>query len=260
MTNLTLLGDNKELIILLKKVFHRAGLIDENFKSDNNNIEKGQSILVIEDSVELKKYESYLKKFNSGIDSGELNHGFLWTPNSNTENNGELESLISTYLNRKITYSRHNSVIRFTEDVIKTLEIEIEKEIKNNNVNLSIFYNIIDKDIGSNTCEILLDIFKIHKVPVDSSNPNLNVNKFSEIALEANVIVIVFDNQKEWAEIFAQEIWKKIGGVSTGIPILLIGTDSKEESKISVPNLKIASASKDLLALEIKVQHDELVK
>ena len=172
MTNLTLLGDNKELIILLKKVFHRAGLIDENFKSDNNNIEKGQSILVIEDSVELKKYESYLKKFNSGIDSGELNHGFLWNPNSNTENNGELESLISTYLNRKITYSRHNSVIRFTEDVIKTLEIEIEKEIKNNNVNLSIFYNIIDKDIGSNTCEILLDIFKIHKVPVDSSNPN----------------------------------------------------------------------------------------
>ena len=53
---------------------------------------------------------------------------------------------------------------------------------------------------------------------------------------------------------------EKIGGVSSGIPILLIGTDSKEESKISVPNLKIASASKDLLALEIKVQYDELVQ
>ena len=51
MTNLTVLGENKELIILLEKVFHRAGLIDENFKSDNNNSEKGESILVIESSV-----------------------------------------------------------------------------------------------------------------------------------------------------------------------------------------------------------------
>ena len=100
MTNLTVLGENKELIILLEKVFHRAGLIDENFKSDNNNSEKGESILVIENSVELKKYESYLKKVDSAIDSGELNHGFLWNPNSNTENDGDLESLISSYLSR----------------------------------------------------------------------------------------------------------------------------------------------------------------
>ena len=94
-TNLTLLGDNRELIKLIEKVFHRAGLIDENFKSDNNNTEKGESILIIENSVKLKKYESYLKKINLGIDSGELKHGFLWNPNSNTENDGDLESLIS---------------------------------------------------------------------------------------------------------------------------------------------------------------------
>ena len=40
MINLTLLVDNIELMILLEKVIHRAGLIDKNFKSNNNSSKK----------------------------------------------------------------------------------------------------------------------------------------------------------------------------------------------------------------------------
>ena len=103
-------------------------------------------------------------------------------------------------------------------------------------------------------------IFKINKVPVDISDEKSNINNLSTLALEAKLAVVVFDQQKEWAELFTQEIWKKIGGVSSGIPILLIGTNSNEPSKISIPNVTLAEAGKELLSLEIKIQYDSLTE
>ena len=260
LTKLSLLGDNKKQTNFLQKVFVRAGILDENFKNNIEEIDEGQSILIVKNEGDLNKYRSYLKKINAGIDIGKLSHGFVWFPDSKLKNNENLESLISSNLSRKITFSRHQSVIRFAEDVIKTLETDQEKNIKNENKNMSIFFNILDNEVGSNTCEMLSEIFKINSVVVDSSDDSLDFNDFSNFALEAKVIVVIYDDQKEWAEIFTQEIWKKIGGVSSGIPILLIGTDSSTKSNISVPNLTVVTVSKELLALEAKVQYDELSK
>ena len=260
LTKLSLLGDNKKQTNFLQKVFVRAGILDENFKNNIEEIDEGQSILIVKNDGDLNKYRSYLKKINIGIDIGKLSHGFVWFPDSNPKNNENLESLISSNLSRKITFSRHQSVIRFAEDVIKTLETDQEKNIKNENKNMSIFFNILDNEVGSNTCEMLSEIFKINSVVVDSSDDSLDFNDFSNFAFEAKVIVVIYDDQKEWAEIFTQEIWKKIGGVSSGIPILLIGTDSNKKSNISVPNLTVVTVSKELLALEVKVQYDELSK
>ena len=104
---------------------------------------------------------------------------------------------------------------------------------------MSIFYNVLDNNVGEEVSEMLSDIFKINKVPVDISDEKSNINNLSTLALEAKLAVVVFDQQKEWAELFTQEIWKKIGGVSSGIPILLIGTNSNEPSKISIPNVTL---------------------
>ncbi len=253
-------GEKCDQINLLQKVFERAHFLNEKTNDKNGDFEKKQSILIISKSGDISKYESYLKKMNSELDEGTLSHGFIWYPDALLERKGELESLISTHLSRKITYNRNSSVIRFVEDVIKTLETDQEKNIKNENKNMSIFFNILDNEVGSNTCEMLSEIFKINSVVVDSSDDSLDFNDFSNFALEAKVIVVIYDDQKEWAEIFTQEIWKKIGGVSSGIPILLIGTDSSKKSNISVPNLTVVTVSKELLALEVKVQYDELSK
>ena len=140
----------------------------------------------------------------------------------------------------------------------------METEQKNDNNNqkkdLSVFYNIFDDQIGSDTCDMLTDIFDINKISVDNSENDLDLNIFSTLALEAKLIVIIFNQNKEWAEIFAQEIWKKIGGVSSGIPILLIGSSSGDQSKISIPNITCVEVAKELLALEVKVQYDSLIK
>ena len=257
---MSLFGDDKEQTYTLQKVFERAGVIDENFKSNNTNISEGLSILIVNENGDLNNYETLLKKMNSGITNGSLKHGFIWHPESKFENKGKLESLISSHLSREITYSRHPFVIRFVEDVIKTMETEQKNDNNNQKKDLSVFYNIFDDQIGSDTCDMLTDIFDINKISVDNSENDLDLNIFSTLALEAKLIVIIFNQNKEWAEIFAQEIWKKIGGVSSGIPILLIGSSSGDQSKISIPNITCVEVAKELLALEVKVQYDSLIK
>ena len=130
--------------------------------------------------------------------------------------------------------------------------------------------------LGENLAGLFLDLGSIvigldvkkknikHKnffhLTVDISDEKSNINNLSTLALEAKLAVVVFDQQKEWAELFTQEIWKKIGGVSSGIPILLIGTNSNKPSKISIPNVTLAEAGKELLSLEIKIQYDSLTE
>ena len=253
-------GEKCDQVNLLQKVFERAQVLNEKISDKNEDIEKEQSILIISKIGDIGKYESYLKKMNSELDEGTLSHGFIWYPDAILERKGELESLISTHLSRKITYNRHSSVIRFVEDFLKTVETDLELNVNKEEKHLSVFFNILDKEVGDETSEMLTDIFEINKISVDSSDENLDIDVFSNFALEARLIVIIFNNQKEWAEIFSQEIWKKIGGVSSGIPILLIGTDSDERINVSIPNVSVANAAKELLALEIKVQYDSLIK
>tara|TARA_Y100000992_G_scaffold301407_1_gene272228 strand:+ start:1252 stop:2049 length:798 start_codon:yes stop_codon:yes gene_type:complete len=257
---LSLFGEDNDQIKLLKKVFERAGIIAEDFKNSNRNIDEGLSILIIKQNANLKKSESYLKEMSSGIKNGSLTHGFIWNPESKIKSSEKLESLISSHLSRKITYSRNPFVIRFVEDVIKSLENKLEKPSNFEEKNISIFYNVLDGEIGTETSNMLSDILEINEISVNSSDNTFNINDFSNFALEAKVIVVIFDQQKEWAEIFSQEIWKKIGGVSSGIPILLIGTESSQKIKIAIPNITIVEVAKNLLALEIKVQYDSLVK
>ena len=48
-----------EKIKNLQKVFQRAGIIDKNFKNNPNSIEEDQSILIITENGDLKKYNAY---------------------------------------------------------------------------------------------------------------------------------------------------------------------------------------------------------
>ena len=258
--NISFHGEDQEKIETLQTVFKRAGIIDQNFKNDSDTIGKDQSILVITENGDLKKYNTYLKKMNAGLEKGSLSNGFVWYPKNETKSKEGLESLISSHLSRNILYSRESFIIRFVEDVIKNLETKTVETIKGDEKNMSIFYNVLDNNVGEEVSEMLSDIFKINKVPVDISDEKSNINNLSTLALEAKLAVVVFDQQKEWAELFTQEIWKKIGGVSSGIPILLIGTNSNDPSKISIPNVTLAEAGKELLSLEIKIQYDSLTE
>lgn len=250
---------DQESVNVLQKVFERAGIINAEFTNDNNAISNDQSVLIISELGDRNFYEDQLNQMTKGLDEGTLLNGFIWNPKAK-ENAEGFESLISSHLSRNISYSRESFVIRFVEDVIKTLETRTDENIKNNGTHMSVFYSVLDNQVGEDVTGMLSDIFKVNKIPVDISDESSTIDSLSKLALEANLCVVVYDQQKEWSELFTQEIWKKIGGVSSGVPILLIGSDTNEKSTVSIPNVTIAEAGKDLLALEIKIQYDSLTQ
>ena len=250
---------DNDSVNLVQKVFERAGIIDASFENDSNGISSEQSVLIISNEGEREFYENHLIEMTKGLDEGTLLNGFIWNPYSKNKAEG-FESLISSHLSRNISYSREEFVIRFVEDVIKTLETRTVENIKNNGTHMSVFYSVLDNQIGEDVTGMLSDIFTVNKIPVDVADETSTIDSLSNLALEANLCVVVFDQQKEWSELFTQEIWKKIGGVSSGVPILLIGSDSNDRSTISIPNVTVAEAGRDLLALEIKIQYDSLTQ
>ena len=247
-------------VAVLQTVFERAGIIDATFSNDINAISTDQSVLIISDKGERSFFEEGLAEMTKGLEDGTLLNGFIWNPKSKQKTTEGFESLISSHLSRNISYSREAFVIRFVEDVIKTLETRTEENVKNNGTHMSVFYSVLDNQVGEDVTGMLSDIFTVNKIPVDISDESSTIDSLSKLALEANLCVVIFDQQKEWSELFTQEIWKKIGGVSSGVPILLIGSDSNEMSTLSVPNVTVAEAGRDLLALEIKIQYDSLTQ
>lgn len=251
---------DEDSVATLQTVFERAGIIDSTYQNDTNSISSDQSVLIISDKGEKSFFEDRLKEMTKGLDDGTLLNGFIWNPKSKQKSSDNFESLISAHLSRNISYSTEAFVIRFVEDVIKTLETRTEENIKNNGTHMSVFYSVLDNQVGEDVTSMLSDIFTVNKIPVDISDDSSTIESLSKLALEANLCVVIFDQQKEWSELFTQEIWKKIGGVSSGVPILLIGSDANEPSKLSIPNVTVAEAGRDLLALEIKIQYDSLTQ
>lgn len=257
--DISLHGSDPKSVALLQSVFERAGIIENDFVNDTNGISSNQSVLVISENGDQKFYENQLNLMTKGIEEGTLMNGFIWNPFAKEKAEG-FESLISSHLSRNISYSREPFVIRFVEDIIKTLETRTEEDTKGNGTNMTVFYSVLDNQMGEDVTGMLSDIFSLNKVPVDIADESSTIESLSKLALEAKLCVVIFDQQKEWAELFTQEIWKKIGGVSSGVPILLIGADTNTKSEISIPNVTVGEAGRDLLALEIKIQYDSLTQ
>lgn len=253
-------GTKNEHLNDLQIIFERAGIAGQYFDLDDTNSIAGNSILVISEKAKFDDYKNLLTKLVGAAEDGSLKNGFIWYPNLKSNQNESIESDISNYLSRNINYSREQFAIRFVEDVIKTLETRTEDTSSSANSNMTIFYNVLDSELAQDPINMLKDLFSINDISVDFTDNSSTIDSLSNHALDAQCTVVLFDKQKEWAELFTQEIWKKIGGVSAGIPILLIGTNSTEKSTLTIPNVTITEAGSDLLALEIKVQYDSLTQ
>jgi len=191
---------------------------------------------------------------------------FLWQPLERKK--VILESAQEDFINnlrnnifRNMIFTNHESPVMFTEDIRSIMHSE--KLINYNVKPTEIFFihNELDEDAVKNIIDLLDDIASLQLLNIIlSSNTDYSELVAQQIG-KSGLTVIFFKRSSKWALPFTQQIWKKIGGASSGATILLIGDGNHEQNmKISfaAPNVTFMAIAEELIPLEIKVQFDKL--
>jgi len=275
-------NDNQKIRVFLAKVslemqslrqtlfsiLHYAGM--QILECEHNDIEKvleksDCSIHIIGRNYfpEAEQQLNIARNYNS---KNSLFKIFLWQPleRKNIVLENKQEEFINNLRNnifRNMIFTNHESPVMFTEDIRSIMHSE--KLINYNVKPTEIFFihNELDEDAVKNIIDLLDDIASLQLLNIIlSSNTDYSELVAQQIG-KSGLTVIFFKRSSKWALPFTQQIWKKIGGASSGATILLIGDGNHEQNmKISfaAPNVTFMAIAEELIPLEIKVQYDKL--
>jgi len=214
----------------------------------NQNIE--------EQLTEVRKHYSRNNKFKI----------FIWQPIEQYISKFDLkqEEFINNVRNnifRNMIFSNHESPVMFIEDIRSIMHAE--KQIAYNIKETEIFFihNEIDEDSVKGITELLEDIASLQTINIILNSQVDYSELVAQQIKKSELTVIYFKRSVNWALPFTQQIWKKIGGASSGSNILLIGDSGHEQNtkiNFEAPNVTFLAISEDLIPLEIKVHYDKI--
>lgn len=192
---------------------------------------------------------------------------FVWHPlagNSSVEDTRQV-SFVNTVKNsilQNMIYSKQKSPVLFVEDMRSLMYVDSVTKQETSDADVFFIYNELDEVAASGIVEVLSDIVTVQQLNV-MMDTQIN---YSELIVQqlkqSKLAVIYFDKTANWAIPFVQQVWRKIGGASSEIEILLVGdADMPLNSTeiFDVPKVHSMTMSKDLIPLEVKVHYDKIV-
>ena len=125
-----------------------------------------------------------------------------------------------------------------------------------------IYNQLVDYE-AAEIIDLLRDIVPVEKLNIIQDSDVDYSELCSQQISASKLAVVYFKESAEWALPFTQQIWKKIGGSSSGTSILLIGDedpDTNKNKKFKAPKVVSLIVAGELIPLEIKVQYDKVIE
>ncbi len=191
---------------------------------------------------------------------------FVWYPenaiNKTLDENQEIFiNKVRNNISGNMVFSDNLSPIIFVEDVLSVMKNREQKTYEINATEIYFIYNQIDQEEADDITDLLSSIADIEKLNVVQNSDEDYSELVAAQMKESKLTVVYFKKTADWAVPFVQQIWKKIGGASSGNQILMIGdanTPENAEKTLSLPNVESRIISGELIPLEIKVLFDRI--
>ena len=137
---------------------------------------------------------------------------------------------------------------QFIDDVKDFLDQAPEVRVLEKEYDIGFISSVVD----SGECyEIIEQLGKGKQVQTLTVVPEDDTNfreKAEEVILRSRMAVVYFKDASDWAISFIKQIWKRVGGVSSGVPFVLIGEDEPRRNrfiKFKAPQIAVAVVKKE---------------
>ncbi len=273
---------------LLEKVLERAGievicLESSELNSEETIIKRTVELINIADcsihllgrsqiDIELEQENTSLQDFQfvcaqTKSDLNDVDYKvFIWHPESisKTEIQEDQDIFIRSVrqrIHQNMIFSNKNSAISFVEDIRAVMYSGKPNQYDIQSTDLFFIYNQLDEDSANEIIELVADVIEIRKIEITLSD---NVD-YSELVVQqikkSKMVVIYYKHTSDWALPFVQQVWKKVGGASSDVPILFIGDSNIAKNQLvnfDAPKVTSQMVAQELIPIEIKVQFDKV--
>jgi hypothetical protein len=139
-----------------------------------------------------------------------------------------------------------------------------EKEVfKLNPTDIFFICNQLDEKEASEIADLLSDIIPVERLSIVQDS-ELDYSSLCQQQIgKSKLAVVYFKESADWAIPFVQQVWKKIGGASSHVPILLIGDEEPDSNTTKVfkaPKVLSLVVAGELIPLEIKIEFDRIME
>ncbi|MCQ2973747.1 MAG: hypothetical protein MJ211_02920 [Bacteroidales bacterium] len=188
---------------------------------------------------------------------------FLWNPLGYITENNKYINEIKRDIAENTIYSDLTSKIVFVEDLRSIMNTKSQVTSKTEKADILFIFNSLDHDTSLEIVGMLEDIQTIIKLEVDITTNTDYAEFISRQIQNCKLGIIYFDYAEDWAESFAQQIWKNIGGNSSKVPLLFVA-NSKHANTENFNQLKkiipLIVNEKSILPLDIKMYYDNILE
>ncbi len=193
---------------------------------------------------------------------------FVWRPERyrnlpNDERQRNFIFYILNHINENVIYTNHESPILLVEDLRSILTIEKKNKFDVRDTEIYLIYNEIDEPSAIMIRDLLSDVATVESTSISLSSDIDYDDYIAQQIKKSKLPVVYFKKATIWASYFIKEIWRKIGGISSGKTLLLVGDEANPDNHnidFSAPNVEKIITSEELIPLEIKVALDKLQK
>lgn len=282
--------DVLHLKILLEKVLERAGmevlrLETSELKSEEQIIKQTKELISIADcsvhllgrahiNIKLEQENTLLQNFqfvSAQKKSNSIENDykvFIWHPEFISkkeiqEDQDEFIRSVRQRIHHNMIFSNRDSAISFVEDIRAVMYSGKPNQYDIQDADLFFIYNELDEDSANEIIDLVADVIEIRKIEITLSDDVDYAELVVQQIKKSKMVVIYYKHTSDWALPFVQQVWKKVGGASSDVPILFIGDANIEYNQVinfEAPKVISQVVSQELIPIEIKVQFDKVLK
>lgn len=163
---------------------------------------------------------------------------------------GEQQDFITQVQNNLTSDMMFSSVSNgadFVQDLQAFVEADRSKVVIEKEYDLAVIANVQDAADCYETIEKLSEGMKVTTLTVVPENDVDYREEAKNKILRSNLTVIFFKESSDWAISFVKQMWKVVGGASSGTPFLLIGEDEPRRNRFlrfRAPNITLEVVNK----------------
>jgi hypothetical protein len=166
-------------------------------------------------------------------------------------------------VSKNMVFSNESSIIQLVDDIRSMMEVKETVNFNLNATDVFLISNQLDENEATEIMDMLSDIVEVENLTIIQDG-DIDYSELCKQQIpQSKLAVIYYKNSSDWAIPFAQQVWKKIGGASSPIPILLIGDEDPNADfpkKFVAPKVTSMIVAGELIPLEIKVQYDKVAE
>ncbi len=193
---------------------------------------------------------------------------FIWHPAlfSSSNENHELDAFISSIrqgIMHNMIYSTRDTAVSFVEDIRAVMYGGREVEFDTDQTDIFFIYNALDYDSANGILLLVADVARVKMLEINLSEDVDYSELVAQQLKKSKMVVIYFKDTSDWSLPFVQQVWKRVGGASSNVPILFIGdanVERNEKIDFEAPMVTVQIINEEIIPLEIKVQFDKVSK